>query len=196
MNTRDRAPAEYVDVAAIGATLRIQFAPDVPEESRERVLDAWTGASAKADVVDAVIRIEPDAEIESMLELLSVRVTLAALERRRGELIMMHAAGVATDDGSVVAFVGPSGRGKTTLSVALGAHFGYVSDETIAVDDDHTVWAYRKPLSMVRPGSPKEQVSPRSAGLLGLPAGRLRLAAIVLLDRRPGVTEPLVRVFR
>ncbi|GAA4374225.1 hypothetical protein GCM10023152_16860 [Agromyces bauzanensis] len=164
----------------------------MPEDSRERVLDVWTGAIATAHVADAVIQVGPHGEIESMLEHLSVRVTLAALERKRGQLIMMHAAGVAMDDGRVVAFVGPSGRGKTTLSAALGAHFGYVSDETVAVDRDLTVMAYRKPLSMLRSGKPKEQVSPPRAGLLELPTARLRLAAIVLLDRRPGVSEPVL----
>lgn len=187
-----RARADHLDVTAIGATIRIEFTPDVTEDTRDHVREAWTGATVTAEVADAVVRVEPDGELEPMLERLSVRVTLAALERRRGELVMMHAAGVAMDDGRVVAFVGPSGRGKTTLSAALGAHFGYVSDETVAVDDDLTVWAYRKPLSMVRSGGPKKQVSPRRVGLLEPPSGRLRLAALVLLDRRPGITEPVL----
>ncbi|WP_343871217.1 hypothetical protein [Agromyces bracchium] len=99
------------------------------------------------------------------------------------------------DDGRVVAFVGPSGRGKTTLSATLGAHFGYVSDETVAVDRDLTVHAYRKPLSKVRSNGPKEQVAPRRAGLMDLPVAPLRLAALVLLDRQPDVSAPeLTRV--
>ncbi|SDT29258.1 hypothetical protein SAMN04489721_3027 [Agromyces flavus] len=191
MNVTDPALAQHLDVAAIGAKVRIEFAPDVPEPTRQRVHDAWAGAIAEDGVADAVVRVDTHGAIESMLEQLSVRVTVAALERKRGELIMMHAAGVAMDDGRVVAFVGPSGRGKTTLSAALGAHFGYVSDETVGVDPDLGVWAYRKPLSLVRSSGPKEQVSPRRAGLLELPDRRLRLAALVLLDRRPDVTDPV-----
>ncbi|MGW9629715.1 hypothetical protein ACWGST_03365 [Agromyces sp. NPDC055520] len=192
LSVADQVPAEHLDVAAIGATVRIQFPANVSDDMHERVLDAWSGAMSTTGAVDAVVQVDPDGEIVSMLEYLSVRVTYAALEHKRGELIMMHAAGVAMDDGRVVAFVGPSGRGKTTLSAALGAHFGYVSDETVAVDHDLTVQAYRKPLSMVRLGGPKEQVSPRRAGLLELPNDRLRLAALVLLDRQPGVTEPVL----
>ncbi|WP_438853471.1 PqqD family protein [Agromyces sp. M3QZ16-3] len=182
-------------MTAIGATVRIGFAADVPEETRARVADAWADATVTADDTDAVVEVDSDGPVESMLERLSVRVTLAALAHQRGALIMMHAAGVAMEDGRVIAFVGPSGRGKTTLSATLGAQFGYVSDETVAVDRDLTVHAYRKPLSKVRPNGPKEQVAPRRAGLMDLPAAPLRLAALVLLDRQPGVSEPeLTRV--
>ncbi|MEI5583939.1 MULTISPECIES: hypothetical protein [unclassified Agromyces] len=175
----------------MGSTVRIEFAPDVSDSRRARVLDAWTGALASTEMPDAIVRVDAHGRIDSLLEQLSVRVTLAALEHQRGRMIMMHAAGVALDDGRVVAFVGPSGRGKTTLSSALGAHFGYVSDETVAVDLDLEVRAYRKPLSLVRSDGPKEQVSPVRAGLMDLPDAPLRLAALVLLDRRSGVTEPV-----
>ncbi|MFC9917124.1 hypothetical protein [Agromyces binzhouensis] len=172
--------------------MRISFAADVPHETRRRVVDAWADATMTADAVDAFVEVVSGDPVESMLERLSVRVTLAALGHQRGELVMMHAAGVAAEDGRVVAFVGPSGRGKTTLSAALGAHFGYVSDETVAVDRELTVHAYRKPLSKVRSDGPKEQVAPRRAGLMDLPAAPLRLSALVLLDRQPDVSEPVL----
>lgn len=125
------------------------------------------------------------ASLDALLERLSQRVTLAAIEARRGELWMLHAAGLALPDGRVIVLVGPSGRGKTTAARALGAHLGYVSDETVAVDVEGRVFAYRKPLSIIEGGAfPKAQRAPSDIGLLPLPDAPLRLAAIVLLDRR------------
>ena len=131
-----------------------------------------------------------------MLSGLSQQVTLAAIEAARGRAWMLHAAGIATPDGQVVVLVGPSGRGKTTASRALGAVYGYVSDETIAIDDDGRVWPYRKPLSVIEdPAAPKTQLPPSALGLQPLPDAELRVAAVVLLDRDPSHPEaPTVEV--
>jgi hypothetical protein len=119
-----------------------------------------------------------------MLSDLSQRVTLAALEQRRGDLWMLHAAGLAGDDGRVVVLVGPSGRGKTTAVRTLATSFGYVSDESVAIDDQGRVWPYRKPLSVIeKHGVAKAQRSPSELRLRPLPEAALRVAAIVLLDR-------------
>ncbi|WP_068479763.1 ATP-binding protein [Pseudoclavibacter helvolus] len=115
---------------------------------------------------------------------LSTIVTLDAIEHNGGRLVMIHAAGIALDDGRVIAFVGPSGRGKTTLARSLGREYGYVTDETLAVDFDGNVLPYRKPLSViVDPSEPKAQLSPAKLGLRPLPDAPLRIAAIVLLHR-------------
>ena len=125
-----------------------------------------------------------------MLSGLSQQVTLAAIEAARGRAWMLHAAGIATPDGQVVVLVGPSGRGKTTASRALGAAYGYVSDETVAIDDDGRVWPYRKPLSVIEdPAAPKTQLPPSALGLQPLPDAELRVAAVVLLDRDPSHPE-------
>ena len=63
-------------------------------------------------------RTDPNRAV--MLSGLSQQVTLAAIEAARGRAWMLHAAGIATPDGQVVVLVGPSGRGKTTASRALG----------------------------------------------------------------------------
>lgn len=119
-------------------------------------------------------------------------VTRLAIGERRGDLLMLHAGGVADPrTGRVVAFIGPSGRGKTTASIALGSVFGYVTDETLAVRDDLGIVAYPKPLSVKQPAPEqwKQQVGPQSLGLQPVPAVALRLAAIILLDRRPELPE-------
>lgn len=138
-----------------------------------------------------------EGPIAAALARLSQAVTLAAIEARRGKLWMLHAGAVADEHGNVVAIVGPSGRGKTTATRALGAHFGYVTDETLAVAPDGTVLPYRKPLSIIEdPASDKAQRSASELGLGALPPATLRLSAIVLLDRVPGGSdEPVVTPF-
>ncbi len=168
----------------------------LPEADAAAVRDAWRDALAAPTPADharatpPVIVAQASTDRNGMLADLSQRVTLAALERRRGDLWMLHAAGLAGDDGRVVVLVGPSGRGKTTAARALAATFGYVSDESVAIDDDGRVWPYRKPLSVIEQrGAPKTQRSPSELGLRPLPDAALRVAAIVLLDRRDDAPE-------
>ena len=157
---------------------------------------AWADAlaDAGAEPVDTVAPHGSDRA--GMLSSLSQRVTLAAIGAGRGRAWMLHAAGVATSDGQVVVLVGPSGRGKTTAARALSAVYGYVSDETIAIDADGRVWPYRKPLSVIEdPAAPKTQRPPSALGLGPLPDAELRVAAVVLLDRSPEHPEvPVVEV--
>ncbi|MDR6867261.1 energy-coupling factor transporter ATP-binding protein EcfA2 [Microbacterium resistens] len=175
-----------VDVVALGAVVRIALPDDAPEALVESIRTVWRGAIVEGRTPDRTIDLIPGDE-DQVLETLSMRVTLEALDHRRGGLIMFHAAGVADERGRVAAFVGPSGRGKTTLSRALSQEYGYVSDETIGVDVDLRIHPYRKPLSVVRPALPKKQISPEDAGMKGLPSAALRLSALALLERDPGL---------
>lgn len=172
-------------VDAVGSCIAIDLtALDEGDEAAVRA--AWADALADA-AAEPVETVTPHgSERVHMLSGLSQQVTLAAIEAARGRAWMLHAAGIATDDGQVVVLVGPSGRGKTTASRALGAVYGYVSDETVAIDADGRVWPYRKPLSVIEdPSAPKTQLSPSALGLQPLPHAELRVAAIVLLDRDP-----------
>lgn len=175
---------ELLTVSAAGARIGIDLT----------ALDPQTAAAVRAVWRDAVTDGAPDdvvvpragQSVEALLSGLSQQVTLSAIDAGRGRGWMLHAAGVANDRGGVVVLVGPSGRGKTTASRTLGRHFGYVSDETIAIEADGTVHEYRKPLSIIQDWStPKAQVAPSDLGLLPLPHSALRVAAVALLDRRP-----------
>lgn len=180
-----------IDVEALGRRVRIDVDDDVAEEQRETLRSAWSGAlCADERAADSAVPFAADGDFDLAMERLTIDVTLTALDALRGTALMFHAAGVADADGRVAAFVGPSGRGKTTLSRALGQSYGYVSDETIAVDAAGHVHPYRKPLSIVQPTGPKHQVSPRAAGLRELPNVPLRLTALVLIERDEDLGSP------
>lgn len=182
---------DHLDVDVLGLRVRIEFADDLDDSQRDRASQAWSGArSAGAGDPDLTRMFAAGADFDRAMERLTVDVTLSALDALRGRVLMFHAAGVADESGGVAAFVGPSGRGKTTLSRALGRHRGYVSDETIAVDADLSVLPYRKPLSVVRAARPKQQVAPAEAGLRELPEAPLRLAALLLMDRDAALSAP------
>ncbi|MFC8682652.1 PqqD family peptide modification chaperone [Microbacterium ureisolvens] len=183
-------------ITALGAKVGIVYDDELGGSSRAAVEEAWHDArvdAADAGAVDIDVVVGPGGGIRHLLASLSQRVTLAAIEAQRGRMWMLHAAGLALPDGRVVALVGPSGRGKTTAARVLGEVFGYVSDETVAIDSHGRVHPYRKPLSLVEPGEPeKGQRSPSSLGLKELPDAALLLAAIVLLDRRDDVEGAVV----
>lgn len=181
-------------VDAVGA--RIAIALDtVDDEAEAAIRRAWAdaviaddgtapdGTAPDGPAPDATVT-PGDKQLDRMMETLSQQVTMAALTHSEGKAWMLHAAGLADDSGAVVVLVGPSGRGKTTASRTLAQHWGYVSDETIRIDADGTVHAYRKPLSVIeKRGTPKVQVAPSEAGLRPLPEAPLRVQAIVILDR-------------
>ncbi|PJJ65645.1 coenzyme PQQ synthesis protein D (PqqD) [Compostimonas suwonensis] len=213
----DRSQRESLRAAWAGASARAQTSTKAQtstgDDAAELVISAGIAdgpatATSPASTERADVAAADTATLASAL---SARVTLAAIERQRGRLLMLHACGLVTADGAVLAFVGPSGRGKTTAARALGSRYGYVSDETIAVDASGTVLPYRKPLSVIEPASaaatdpatgtmtsadaavrPKRQLAPSALGLLPLPDASLRLGGIILLDRRPGAGDPRV----
>ena len=191
---------DFLNISALGSVLRLPLAglsAKVTAPQGDSVDDAQVAAAVRGAWCDAESR--PDAatdgaspaevvvpaarSLDRLLEALSSDVTQSALLLGAGRLLMLHAGGIALDDGRVIAFVAPSGHGKTTLARTLGSAYGYVSDETIAFDEQLQVYPYRKPLSVVTPGHPKQQLAPRDVGLQPLPAAPLKLAAIVLLDR-------------
>jgi hypothetical protein len=174
-------------VRAMGVTVRIMV-PD--QESHDRLARQWSRAFVPLDAGDEVVATisayEGDADNESVRDYgVTTRVTMAALRATAGRRINLHAGGVADDEGRLLALVAPSGTGKTTATRALSAHLGYVSDETVSIDPDGTVYPHPKPLSVLPDEGAKyekAQLSPDDVGLLPTPVSP-RLARVVVLHR-------------
>jgi hypothetical protein len=182
-------------VSAVGAVIEVDVSDRDPA-FRARADDAWADARYHGDrAADAVTAARAHLDDAAALSMLSTDVTTTALAHRRGDPVwMLHAAGIADEDGRVVVLSAPSGTGKTTAARHLSQRYAYVSDETIAIGADGAVDPYRKPLSIIEPGSEhKAQVALSSIdGGRSLPAS-LRAVKIVVLDRSPdGPEQPLL----
>jgi hypothetical protein len=174
-------------ISALGSAIDIELT-GFSEADVAIVRGAWSRTLVESPTLPVTtISIQPPG-----IEGLTTRVTLAAIEAAKDDLLMLHAGAVADATGATIAYVGPSGRGKTTASIALGARFGYVSDETVGIRNDLSVLAYAKPLSIVGTTRHKKQASPDALGLL-TPPDSLHLHRIVLLDRQSdGPDRPTV----
>ena len=195
------------DVRALGSVVRVELDDSIPDGSRDLIKDQWNdllGDGAEPVVTIAgtltptVLPSDPSnryisaASPERLAAHITTEVTLAGIGKLSGSALMLHAGGVALDDGRVIALVGPSGRGKTTATQALARDFGYVTDETLAVRPDGTVISYRKPLSIGADPDTKTPMPASGLGLQELPSAPLVLDAIVVLDRRDHVDVPRV----
>jgi energy-coupling factor transporter ATP-binding protein EcfA2 len=195
------------DVRALASTVRIEFDDSLSMAEQESIRAHWVDLAHDGDgepdhVIRASVRKQPGSidgayvvranSPEALAQRITSEITTGAINALRGEALMLHASAVALDDGRVVGFVGPSGRGKTTAAEVLGRAYGYVTDETLAVRVDGSVVAYPKPLSIGLWPQVKTTEPASTLGLRGAPEADLRLAAIVLLERRPGVEQPFV----
>lgn len=141
----------------------------------------------------APFAVEGETFEEFASELTSM-LTVVAIEERAGELMMLHASGLADPVmGRTVALVARSGMGKTTATRVLATHFGYVSDETVAIERSGRILPYPKPLSVIDAPAPAPKVQ-RGPDELGLsPASaEARLGAVVLLGRQAGLDAAAV----
>lgn len=207
------------DVVTLGVRVTVPWPGWLPAGARARIRAAWSRAvgDGRGDDPSAaelpVTRLpewgdRPSTEA-AVAARIATRVTLAAIEQRAGQLLLLHAAGIADPaTGRTVALVGPSGCGKTTATSQLARQWGYLSDETVGVDPATLqVVAHPKPLSVsrsataptsaARPGATstgprpaKDQVGPDELGLLPAPPS-CQLARIVFLDRDPGHRGPV-----
>ena len=124
-------------------------------------------------------------DLEDLLQLLTQRITVAAIDALEGRHLMLHAACLADPTtGRAAVLVAPGGTGKTTLVRTLGPGRWYVTDETAVIRSDGSIEPYPKPLSVRRaPGSLfKDETAPGAAGLEP-PAGPVRAAALAVLHR-------------
>ena len=194
------------DVRALDSRVRIELDDSLSADEQESIKAHWVdlaedGTGEPEQVIRAGLRDHPASDPahvirasspEALAQKITTEVTIGAIRGLRGEALMLHASAVALDDGRVIGFVGPSGRGKTTAAQALGRSYGYVTDETLAVRFDGSVISYPKPLSIGARPQVKATQPASTLGLREIPADDLHLAALVLLDRRPGVEQPFV----
>lgn len=204
-----RGGGELLCVDVLGAQFAIRWGRSVTLEQQQSMRSAWSRcAGAGAPLIPPLAK-EPTeslpysasvsylsptydggtfplqaASFEELAENLTSRLTVAAILENAGELMMLHACGVASPEtGAVVALVAKSGTGKTTAASALAGTYGYVTDETVAIGPDGSVVPYPKPLSVKQgPGAPKRQVGPDELGLLPTQAKPF-IQSIVLLNR-------------
>lgn len=178
--------SERIVVSAVGAAIEID-ASGADAALHRRIRDAWTDALLpRTAVADATVALRPRGDERTQLSHLSTDVTLAALAHRRGDLWMLHAAGLADERGRVLVLAAPSGTGKTTVSRHLSARYAYVSDETVGIAADGGIVSYRKPLSIIEEGlASKTQTAPSAFERAPWPQHPLRLARIAVLDRDP-----------
>jgi hypothetical protein len=160
--------------------------PPLPEEPADCRPFTASVASQALKHDDGTFQLQA-ASFEELAENLTSRLTVAAILANAGDLVMLHACGVAdSETGAVVALVAKSGTGKTTAASVLARSYGYVTDETVAIAPDGWVVPYPKPLSVKQePGAPKGQMGPDELGLLPVPTNPF-IQAIVLLDRVEG----------
>lgn len=200
-------PATF-SIRVLDSIIRIEIAGTRGSQAVEELREPWSALLVDPALPpDAIVQIVvgspdlpyvpgrrrigvPDSALAA--QSLATAVTREGISRLHGRALLLHAAAIALDDRRVVGFVGPSGRGKTTASRALAQVYGYVTDETLAVLPDLSVIPYPKPLSVLDGPPPKHSIRPDVLGMRPAPAGALRLAAIALLDRRPGIRSPRV----
>jgi hypothetical protein len=119
-------------------------------------------------------------------------LTFGLIDHLTGRVLMLHAGGVSDSAGRVVALVAASGGGKSTAVRVLAAEaFGYVTDETVAIQEDGSVEPYAKPLAFVTTragGRTKVQKGPDELGLNRCPE-QLYLARVVVLAREDTATD-------
>lgn len=173
-----------VMVEALGSVIEVQGLSAAEASEFRR---AWSRCLAAPQSIAAAYVGRIPGDFAQANESLTSTITLAAIELLAGQRMMFHACGLADPmSGATVAFIAPSGTGKTTVARTLGTGLGYVSDETIAVGADLGILSYPKPLSVkqAEPGSPKLQQGP-DHHVLGVTPPAPVLAAITILSRTP-----------
>ncbi len=82
------------------------------------------------------------------LEVATQDITKAFIGQHHGKLLMLHAGAVTDEAGRTLAYVAPSGTGKSTLTRLLAREFGCVTDETVGIRvDTLEVLPYPKPVT-------------------------------------------------
>lgn len=164
-------------IHALGTTVRVELGEEIdPEEFAQawsRCLTTGSGETADATADNARHNARddetPTVSGQRSMTALTQSVTRALIERRAGELLMLHAGAVChPQTGRSVAYIAPGGTGKTTLTRLLGRDYGYLTDETVGIEPGTwRIRSYEKPLSLrtTDGGYPKTERGPDGLGL-------------------------------
>lgn len=176
----------HLVVAGIGAHARLELSGPQADKLHQRLSTIWSRCLDRHRPTTS-IRIETtaDDDVDHLLPGITQRVTRALIASQTGRVLLLHAGAVCHPaTGRSLVFVAEGGGGKTTLARGLAGEFGYLTDETVAIDADQRVLPYPKPLSirpLPRPGA-KVEHSPDELELAHPPA-EATVARLVLLDR-------------
>lgn len=189
-------------IAGIGAQVTLRLGGSRQEELTESLRAAWSrclhqSRGPHAETVGATLHAagEPTpstddplvvagSDAPSLLTQLTQTVTRALIRAQAGRLLMLHAGAVShPGSGRSLVFVAAGGTGKTTLTKLLGSAYGYLTDETVAIDAGDRILPYPKPLSVRgAEGYPKREYSPDHLGLR-LAHGAPTVGRVLLLER-------------
>lgn len=181
---------DTLPVEGMGAQVRVEVSGQGAVEFVNLLRPLWARCAPRdaADEAQRVaVTLPSGVDPKTLLERTTQQITLALLRQRAGKLMLFHAGGVShPHTGRSIVYVAPSMTGKTHLTLELARQFGYLSDETIAVDDDLSILPYPKPLSVRdNAGGPRRELGPDALGL-AVPPANPQLTGLWLLDRRAG----------
>ncbi|AXK45408.1 PqqD family peptide modification chaperone [Brachybacterium saurashtrense] len=187
---------DRLDLVVFDRPVTVLLPPDPDGERRARLRDAWSRClspgppAAGAVLCDLRAVTAPTEEADSgarLGDLVTTAVTTRTMESALGTLLLLHAAGLAAEDGRVMALCAPPGTGKTTATLVLARRFGYVTDETVAVvPGTGQVLPYPKPLQIIDREVAARKVArgPEELGLRAPSASTaLHLGPVIVLDR-------------
>ena len=185
-------------IAGLGAQLRVEVVGATAVELTSQLRNIWSrciptdAPSGDIAAVETLTVELGDGPVTwELLERTTQRITVALLNQQAGKALLLHAGGVSHPvTGRCVVYVAPSQVGKTTLSLELAQHFGYLSDESIAITEDLEILPYPKPLSVRDPyGGPRKELGPDALGLR-VPPAHPQLTNLLILDRQEDHAGP------
>ncbi len=184
--------AAEVVVEALGVSVAIPTDADHVARLQRQWSRALTDRPAEVTVDTAGLAVDDDVASDYTITTL---VTMAALSATAGRRLNIHAGAVTDATGRALTVIGASGAGKTTAVNHLARRLGYLSDETVSIDDELTVHPHPKPLSVIQDVDQphvKVSLSPDDLDLV-VPTTAARLHRIVLLRRgeAPARLEPV-----
>jgi hypothetical protein len=180
-----------VPVSVLGMRFDIDVADRAVGAELRRLLGPFVVPASTSDSTRARRMAGPAAAAPQLLDETLAELNAAALAAV--DCLAVHAGAVAAA-GQVVAFPGPSGIGKSTLTAAcLRAGLEYVSDEALCLHwDTGEVIGYPRPMALSGwsavalglAGRPTDEVLVTAADLgAAVATGPLRLAHVVLVER-------------